>query len=113
MVEFNYTHGTKREVIASETIETDFYNLKNKADGARRYGFTLTVLRFSNLEGQIAFVGEMQATLNGSRYQSSKDVRWLATADDAMAAARKMVAGSLKRYERLAADPVKNKIEKR
>lgn len=109
---FNYTMGTKFETVATETFTTDFYNLKNKKDGARRYGFTAKVVRASNPEGQIAFRSEFQTTLNGYRYQSSKYGDWAATEQAAKDAIVKTVKGALKRYERLATDP-RNLIEKR
>jgi hypothetical protein len=113
----------KREVISEVVHETNFFNLKNKAEGARRYDFRLTITKYSNDAGQVAFHGEMQALLNGSRYQSGKDV--LAVCDDGRGKTRycadeafvreslgKMLATSLKAYERKARDPA-NKIEKR
>jgi hypothetical protein len=110
-INFSYVSGTKNSVIASETTQIDFVNLKNRAEGARRYGYILEIVRYENPEGQVAFLADYQTTLNGSRYQSSKHSAWMATEDEALAAGRKTVAGALKRYAKLAQDPA-SKIEK-
>lgn len=113
MTDFDYTHGTERKLVLSETVETNFYNLKNKATGPRRYGYWIRAIRFTNPDGRTAFEAELQATLDGQPYQASKQSRWYSTAEEAMFVARDMVKGSMKRYARLAADPAKNKIEHR
>jgi hypothetical protein len=110
-IEFSYGSGTKTSIISTESAQTDFVNLKNKAEGARRYGYTLSVVRYENPQGQVAFIADYQTTLNGSRYQSSKRGAWMATEEEALAAGRKTVAGALKRYAKLAQDPA-SKIEK-
>lgn len=111
-IAFNYTTGTKSEAVFAETVTTDFVNLKNKAEGARRYGYRAEVQRWTNPEGQVAFVSYYQTTLNGAAYQSSKRGDFLATEADALAALKKTIAGALKRYAKLATDPA-SKIERR
>lgn len=110
---FAYTSGTKFETLARETAATDFYNLKNKAEGARQYGYSFTIDRATNNVGQVAYRGEYQTTLNGSRYQSSKYGAWVATEAEARALMAKTIAGALKRYAKLAQDPAKNGVERR
>jgi hypothetical protein len=109
---FSYTSKTETETVFSEAISTDFFNLKNKVDGARRYGYANRVVKFDNQNGEVAFRAEVQTTLNGSRYQSSKYGEFVATEAEARAALTKTVAGALKRYAKLATDP-KSKIEHR
>jgi hypothetical protein len=95
-------------IIASETVVTDFYNLKNKATGARRYGF---IGRSVYEEGH-GYRSDFQTTLDGARYQSSKWTGWFQTASDAEASLKRTIAGAIKRYHRLAQDPA-SKIEYR
>jgi hypothetical protein len=109
---FSWKSSTVRTVTSVETIETDFYNLKNKAEGARRYGYQNRVVKFDNGDGEIAFRPELQTTLNGYHYQSPKYGEFVATEAEARAALTKSVAGALKRYAKLATDPA-NKIEHR
>jgi hypothetical protein len=121
-VSFNWNApNAKREVISETVLESGFYNLKNKAEGPRRYAFRSTVVKYTNDAGQVAFSGEMQALLNGSRYQSGKDVlisceggktRYCSDEQYVREALGLMIAGSLKRYAKLAQDPA-NKIEAR
>lgn len=112
-VSFNYVSGTTREAVATVHHELDFYNLKNKAEGARRYGMSYTIVKYSNPEGQVAFVGEFQTTLNGRAYQSSKRSNWFATPDEAQTALVKTGEGAQKRYAKLAKDPAKSGVEHR
>lgn len=109
---FRYTHGTEFTSLHTETVSTDFYNLKNKAEGARRYGYVGEIEKATNPEGDVAFRAEYQTTLNGSRYQSSKRSNWFATETEARVALAKTVAGAMKRYAKLATDPA-SKIEHR
>lgn len=96
---------TSREVVSTTRIETEFFNLKNKAAGARRYGYLNTVTKFTNPDGSYAYRFELQTTLDGQRYQSSKYGDLLATEDEANAALIKAVAGAMKRYAKLATKP--------
>lgn len=110
MIAFNYIRGTQRELVLTNLLETGFFNLKNKAAGPRRYAFRTNVYKWTNPEGQVAFVGEMQAVLDGMSYQSSKDAevnhcRYFETAQEAADAVGQMVARSLKRYAKLSQDP--------
>lgn len=111
-VSFNYTHGTKVSTAAETIATTDFVNLKNKAEGARRYGYIARVQRYENVEGAVVFATYYQTTLNGAAYQSSKRGDWVATQEEAAAALTKTVAGALKRYAKLSNDPA-SKIERR
>lgn len=113
-IAFKWTPGTQRSIVSREVRTSDFYNLKSKAAGARRYSFALEVERFENNEGQIAFRSVFQTLLNGYRYQSSKWPDYFeVNEEDAKAALEKTIAGALKRYGKLAADPVRNKVEVR
>lgn len=113
MIKFTWTHGTTRTVVGDvERIQTDFYNLKSKAAGARRYGYTNRIIKFENPEGEVGYRYDLQATLDGQRYQSGKDGEWRATEAEARADLAKALAGSLKRYAKLALDP-NSKIERR
>lgn len=111
-IAFGYVSGTKFETLSGNTTTTDYFNLKNKAEGARRYGFRYKVVKATNPSGEVAFRFELQATLNESNYQSRKYGDWVATEDDANAALSKTLTASLKRYGKLAQDP-KSKIEYR
>lgn len=113
MVSFTYTHGTTRTPTDYNlAVQTDFYNFKNKAAGGRRYGYYARVIRYANLQGEVAYRGSYQTLLDGSRYQSSKDTAFVATEAEAIALLDKMIAGAMKRYAKLALDPA-NKIERR
>lgn len=101
-----------KEIVFTETILTDYFNLKNKAEGARRYGYRNEVSKYTNGAGEVAYRFELQTTLDGSRYQSSKYGDWCPTQEAAEAALKKSVAGALKRYAKLAQDPA-SKIEHR
>lgn len=105
MIKFNWTDSTIRTVVGTEILTTDFYNLKNRAEGARRYGYRNQIIRFENGEGQIAYRFDLQTTLNGSPYQSGKDGQFVATEGEARDALLKAVIGALKRYTKLAKDP--------
>lgn len=109
---FSWTSKTTQTPISTDTIETDFYNLKNKVEGARRYGYSNRIARFENDFGSTAYRFELQTTLNGQRYQSSKYGEFVASEAEARAALAKTIAGALKRYAKLATDPA-NKIEHR
>lgn len=109
---FSRTSKTNYEHVCTERGDTDFFNLKNKAEGARRYGWKFDIVKFSNPDGSFAFRAEYQTTLNGHRYQSSKYGKFVASVDEARAAGLKTVAGATKRYAKLALDP-SNKIEHR
>lgn len=109
---FNWTANTTREVVTKIISTTDFFNLKNKVDGARRYGYSNQVVKFTNNEGVVAYRGELQTTLDGRHYQSSKYGEFVATEAEAVAALEKSVAGAIKRYAKLAQNPA-NKIEHR
>jgi hypothetical protein len=111
-VNFNWTSKTERAVIFTATAQTDFYNLKNRAEGARRYGYTISVVKYANPDGETAFRSDYQTLLNGTRYQSSKQGEFVATEAEARAALDKTVAGAMKRYAKLALDPA-SKIELR
>jgi hypothetical protein len=111
-MDFRYVTGTKIITVSTETSSTDFYNLKNKADGARRYGYRLQVLQYSNPDGATAFAAEYQTLLNGDRYQSSKRSAFVATEAEARALLAKTITGALKRYAKLAQDPA-SRIEHR
>jgi hypothetical protein len=101
------------QIIHTETASTDFYNLKNKADGARRYGYVGKIIEDTNsMFEDRRFRSDYQTTLNGSRYQSSKHSNWVATEAEARALLAKTIAGALKRYAKLAKDPA-SKIEHR
>jgi len=104
-VQFNYVHGTKFETVSTMKHVTDFYNLKNKSEGARRYGFTTEVVRASNPQGQVAFRAVFQTTLNGLRYQSPKYGDFVETETEAKDALVKTVASARKRYAKLAGKP--------
>jgi len=109
---FSYTSGTTLETVQSTTIQTMFFNLKNKAAGARRYGFVARVVKATNPLGEVAFRSDYQTTLDGSRYQSSKYGNWMATEAEAAAALAKTTVSAMNRYARLAQDPA-NRIERR
>ncbi|MGY3278143.1 hypothetical protein [Bradyrhizobium sp. S3.7.6] len=102
-----------REVVHTETLLTEYFNLKSKAEVARRIGYSNQVVKYTNAQGEIAYRAELQTTLNGSRYQSSKYGVWRATAEECKADLKKTVASATKRYAKLALDPAKNKIEHR
>lgn len=89
------------DVVHTETLTTDFYNLKNKAAGARRYGYANRIVKGTNARGEVAFRFELQTTLNGEHYQSSKYGEWCATQAEAQDALLKAVTGALKRYTKL------------
>jgi hypothetical protein len=110
-IAFHYTSGTKFETVATETRLSGYCNLKNKAEGARRYGFQLKVVKATNPAGDVAFRGEFQTTLNGVRYQSSKYSDWVATEEDATVGLRKTMNGALKRYAKLAQNPASKIIQ--
>lgn len=103
-------HNYGLDEVYAEAVLTDFYNLKNKTDGARRIGFRNRVVKGTNANGEVAFRSEFQTTLNGARYQSSKYGEWRATEDEARGDLAKTTLGATKRYQKLSADPVKNGI---
>lgn len=109
---FSYVVGTRLTPLPSTQGSTDFYNLKNKAEGARRYGYVAYVEQASNPLGEVAFRAVYQTTLNGVRYQSSKYSAFVATEAEARALLAKTIKGALKRYAKLATDP-SSKIERR
>lgn len=109
---FHYTVGTKFALVDYQTGTTDFYNLKNKAEGARRYGYEGRIELATNPLGEVAYRAEYQTTLSGSRYQSRKASKWVATEAEARELLTKTIAGALKRYAKLATDP-RSKIERR
>jgi hypothetical protein len=109
---FRYVSGTKFETLDTITAQTDFYNLKNKAEGARRYGYTAKTMKGTDPTGAVAFYAEFQTTLNGSSYQSPKRSAFVATEAEARALLAKTIAGAQKRYAKLALDPA-SKIEQR
>lgn len=111
---FDYDLGSTSSCLGlhDRTAQTDFYNLKNKALGARRYGINTQVRIYTNSRGEQAYRGEFQTLLDGDPYQSSKYSAWFTTEAEAIAALEKTAAGALKRYAKLALDP-KNKIEYR
>lgn len=108
------TFSSKTDFVSlrETTASFDFYNLKNKADGARRYGYRGQVERAFNPDGTEAFRAIYQTTLNGQRYQSNKRSNWFATEAEACRALLKTVDGAMKRYAKLATDP-SSKIERR
>jgi hypothetical protein len=95
--------------IATETVTTDFYNLKSKAAGARRIGFIGSIVASDEVA---QFRANFQTTLDGVRYQSSKPGRWVDSKDAALADLKRTIAGAIKRYHRLAQDPA-SRIEYR
>lgn len=107
-----WENTTTREQVSFVSVDTGFFNLKNKADGARRIGYTVTITKFTNAAEQVLFRGEYQTTLNGSRYQSGKDSDYYDTQREVELVLAKTAAGALKRYAKLAQDPA-NKIEAR
>jgi hypothetical protein len=107
-----WERSTAREIVSTRSEETDFANLKSKAEGVRRMGYSLTVTKFTTAADVVLFRGEYQTTLNGSRYQSCKDTDYYTTEAEVNAHLSKTVAGALKRYAKLATDPA-SKIEKR
>jgi hypothetical protein len=100
------------QIVHTETASTDFYNLKNKAAGARRYGYVAKLIKYTESTGKVTFRGDYQTTLNGSRYQSSKHSNWFATVAEARTALDKTILGAMKRYAKLSQDPA-SKIEHR
>jgi len=124
MTDFSFSpeRESNYETVSSNVLESGFYNLKNKQTGPRRYAFRSTITKCTNPDGSVGYRGEMQALLNGDRYQSGKDVlrttadghksRWFDNPDVIREALGKMVATSLKSYARKAQDPA-NKIEAR
>lgn len=104
---------TTRETLSTTQEETNFANLKSKAEGVRRIGYRLTVTKFTTEDGREFFRGEYQTTLNGDRYQSGKDTDYYTTADEVTVHLTKTVKGALKRYAKLAESPAVSKIEKR
>jgi hypothetical protein len=112
-IPFRYIPGTKFTQTFAASFLTDFYNLKSKAAGARRIGYRVSVDRAENPEGAVAYRSDFKTTLDGAGYQSTKHSGWFATEGEARAAIDKTIAGASKRYTKLAADPVKNKIEHR
>jgi len=111
--DFGWRSGAKWSVVREPlSATTEFVNLKNKAEGVRRYGYTTSVSQVTNTDGRSAFRGEYQTTLNGMRYQSGKYTDWYTTADEVEAHLAKTIKGALKRYEKLAQDPA-SRIEKR
>lgn len=109
---FRYTSGTTQTIVSSETAQMDFYNLKNRASGARRYGYRASIVKYTNPEGQTAFCSDYQTLLDGQRYQSSKRGAFVETIAEARTMLDKTVLGAMKRYAKLAQDPT-NKIEQR
>jgi hypothetical protein len=101
-----------RETIKSVPCTTDFYNLKNKADGARRIGYVFSVAKITLMDDTVIFRGRYQTTLDGQRYQSSKDTYYFTTESEVMDSLNKTIDGAMKRYAKLALDP-KNKISVR
>jgi hypothetical protein len=99
-------------IIASETVVTDFWNLKNKATGPRRYGFIGTISHDDREGYHAGYCATYQTTLDGERYQSPKSTCGFATAAAAEASLKRTIAGAIKRYHRLAQDPA-SKIEYR
>jgi|KBSMisStandDraft_5_1062788.scaffolds.fasta_scaffold2094522_2 hypothetical protein len=99
-------------IIASETVVTDFWNLKNKATGPRRYGFIGTISHDDREGYRAGYCATYQTTLDGERYQSSKSTCGFATAAEAEASLKRTIAGAIKRYHRLAQDPA-SRIEYR
>jgi hypothetical protein len=124
--DFRRTVTARTETFAASFL-TDFYNTKSKAAGARRIGYRVSVVRTDMIEtpeGErncwlfdrpelTLYRAEFQTTLDGARYQSSKHSDYFATEGEARAALDKTIAGASKRYAKLAAEPLKNKIEKR
>jgi hypothetical protein len=106
---------TRTEVFTAAFL-TDFFNLKSKAAGARRIGYTTRVVRYDlteAAEGQAScwlfarpeltlYRGEFQTTLDGSRYQSGKDTEYFTTEGEARAALDRMTVNASKRYAKLA-----------
>ncbi len=112
-VSFNWTNSTKRtdgEVIVEQS---NYYNLKNKAEGPRRIAFAIRVVSYDNGEGQVAYEGWVQTTLGGSPYQSRKYTAKFDNAQEAHDDALRMVRAALKRYAKLAQSPGLSKIEAR
>jgi hypothetical protein len=109
---FRYTHETTRNVTFSADVLTDYYNLKNKSVGARRYGYRLSVVRFANPDGETMYRSDFQTLLDGQRYQSSKHGAFVATEAEARAALEKTVVSATKRYAKLAQDAA-SKVEHR
>lgn len=114
-------HETLKWVWAKETVQTNsaeeaattsFFNLKNKAEGARQYGYWTVIQKFEGAGGEVAYRGVYQTTLNGKSYQSWKYSEWFETEAEVKAALAKTVKGALKRYEKLAAEG-KSKVEKK
>ncbi len=107
-----WERSTAREELSNVSATTDFYNLKNKAEGARRYGYQVWVTKFTTEAGVVVFKGWYQTTLNGAHYQSGKDTDCYTTEAEVRAHLEKTVAGAMKRYAKLALDPA-SKIEVR
>jgi hypothetical protein len=111
-MQFSYTGQTSFKTLRAETHQTAYYNLKNKAEGARQYGYRGQIEQASNPDGTVAFRAIYRTTLNGAGYQSAKASKWVATEDEARNLLAKTIVGALKRYDRLAQDPA-SKIEHR
>jgi hypothetical protein len=109
---FHYTNGTTQTVVSTETASTDFFNLKNRAAGARRYGYRASIVRYTNPEGEVAFCSEYQTLLDGERYQSSKYGAFVETIAEARTMLDKTILGAMKRYAKLAQNPT-SKIERK
>lgn len=103
MTSLIWNRAAVETVIHTETLATDFVNLKNKATGARRYGYKNTITKYE-LDGEATFQVELQTTLDGARYQSSKRSEF-PSEHDARLGLTKTVGNALKRYAKLAADP--------
>jgi hypothetical protein len=112
-MDFRYTTKTEITTVQIDsTGSTDFYNLKNRAEGARRYGYQTIIRKYVNEDGATAFAAEYQTLLNGARYQSSKRSAFVSTEAEARALLAKTIAGAMKRYAKLATNPA-SKIEHR
>lgn len=99
---FSWTGKTERATVHTEAGQTSFYNLKNKAEGARRYGYVGKIVKFTNPGEAAVFRTEYQTTLNGSHYQSPKFGSFIETEAQAKAMLAKTIAGAMKRYAKLA-----------
>jgi hypothetical protein len=111
-MQFAYTSQTTFKTLRTETHATPFYNLKNKAEGARQYGYRGQIEQASNPDGTTAFRAIYRTTLNDAGYQSAKASSWVATEDEARNLLAKTIVNALKRYAKLAQDPA-SKIEHR
>lgn len=112
---FKWT-GSSRELTSSVSQTTQFVNLKNKADGARRYGFRCEVYKHTDVDGLTFFRAVFNTTLTAGNvcrdYQSAKYGEMVATEQEALDGLAKTVKGALKRYAKLATNPA-SKIEVR